>query len=157
MNRMIALVNLLCVLQMVKIWHFSGKFDQHLSLYCGCVKQKFKTVLGYWFLWESCELRFQKFTDKFSFFKYTFKRSSNFLSHWNNMEKMARSICLNPVSLKTWRLHTLWRFTVLAYYFNHETPVCTISAYILYKTISVVSIYFGELGRLTGKTRTWNS
>ena len=26
------------------------KFDQHLSLYCGFVKPKFKTGPGYWFL-----------------------------------------------------------------------------------------------------------
>ena len=42
---------ILCVLPMVlKISHFSGKFDQHLSLYCGSVKPKFKTGSGYWFL-----------------------------------------------------------------------------------------------------------
>ena len=50
---------------MVKIWQFSGKFDQHLSLYCGSIKPKFKTGPGYWSLWESCELRFPKFTDNF--------------------------------------------------------------------------------------------
>ena len=38
------------VLPMVKIWDFSGKFDQHLSLYCGSIKPKFKTGPGYWFL-----------------------------------------------------------------------------------------------------------
>ena len=48
---MIALIQyLLCVLPMVKIWHFSSKFDQHLSLYCGPVKPKLKTGPGYWFL-----------------------------------------------------------------------------------------------------------
>ena len=62
---MIALViqYLLFVLPMVKIWHFSGIFDQRLSLDCGSVKAKFKTVPGCWFLCESCELRFPKFTD----------------------------------------------------------------------------------------------
>ena len=50
---------------MVKIWQFSGKFDQQLSLYCGSVKPKFQTGPGYWSLWESCELRFPKFTDNF--------------------------------------------------------------------------------------------
>ena len=70
---------LLCVSLMVTMWHFSSKFDQQLSLYCGSVKPKFKTGPEYWFLWESCELRFPKFTDNFgSFFKYTFKSSSNF-------------------------------------------------------------------------------
>ena len=47
-----------------KDMHFSGKFDQH-SLYCGSVKPKLKTGPEYWFLWESCELRFPKFTDSF--------------------------------------------------------------------------------------------
>ena len=53
-----------CIL-MVKIRHFNSKFDQHLSLYSGSVKPKFKTGLGYWFLWESCEFQFPKFTDNF--------------------------------------------------------------------------------------------
>ena len=34
---------------MRKIWHFSDKFDQHLSLYWGAVKQKLQTRPGYWF------------------------------------------------------------------------------------------------------------
>ena len=70
MNWMTPLVMyyLLCVLPMGKTWHFSGKFDQHLSLYCGSVKPKFKTGQGYWFLWESCELRFPKSTDNFCTF-----------------------------------------------------------------------------------------
>ena len=42
-----------CVLPMVKILHFSGKFDQHLSLYCGSVKPKFKTGPGYGIFCES--------------------------------------------------------------------------------------------------------
>ena len=29
--------------------------------------------------------------------------------------KMVRSVCLKPVSMATWRLHTLWRFTFTAY------------------------------------------
>ena len=41
---------LLCVLPMVKIGHFSGKIDQHLSLYCGSVKPNFK-------IWPPCESR----------------------------------------------------------------------------------------------------
>ena len=97
--------------------HFSGKFDQHLSLCCGSVKLKFNTGPGYWFLWESCELRFTKFTDNFwhSFFKYTFKSSSHFYPIEITGRKMVRSVCLKPVSMETWRLHTLWRFTVPAY------------------------------------------
>ena len=42
--------DLLCRFYMYLSWHFSGKFDQHLSLYCGSVKPKFKTGPGYWFL-----------------------------------------------------------------------------------------------------------
>ena len=30
--------------------HFSGRFNQHLSLYCGSLRPKFKTRPGYWFL-----------------------------------------------------------------------------------------------------------
>ena len=49
-----------------------------------------------------------------SFFKYTFKSSSNFYPTEITWRKMARSICLKPVSMER-RLHTLWRFTVPAY------------------------------------------
>ena len=46
---------LVCVLPMRKIWHFSGKFDKHLSLYWrGSVKLKLQTGSGCRFLWESC-------------------------------------------------------------------------------------------------------
>ena len=58
-------VSSVCVLPMVKILHFSGKFDQHLSLCCGYVKLKFTTGPEYWISWESCELWFPKFTDNF--------------------------------------------------------------------------------------------
>ena len=39
-----------------KIWHCSGKFDQHLSLYCDAVKPKLQTGTGYWFLFESWDI-----------------------------------------------------------------------------------------------------
>ena len=32
-----------CVLPMRKIWHFSSKFDKHLSLYFGAVKPTLQT------------------------------------------------------------------------------------------------------------------
>ena len=37
--------------------------------------------------------------------------------------KMVRSVCLKPVSMATWRLHTLWRFTFTAY--GRKTGVLT--------------------------------
>ena len=79
------------VLLMVKIWHFSGKFDQHLSLYYGSIKPKFRTGLGYWFLWVMISKIYWQFWH--SFFKYTFKSSSNFLSIGITWRKMARSVC----------------------------------------------------------------
>ena len=119
---MIALViqYFLCVLPIVKIWHFSGKFDQHLSLYCGSVKPKFKTGPGYRFLWESCELQFPKFTDNFGTVSSninTFKSSSNFDPIEITYRTMACSVCLKPVSIETWciKLHTPWHFTVPVY------------------------------------------
>ena len=56
----------------------------------------------YWQFWQS-------------FFKYSFKSSSNFYPIGITWRKMARAVCLQPVSRKPWRLHTLWRFTVPAY------------------------------------------
>ena len=32
--------------------------------------------------------------------------------------KIVRSVCSKPVSMATWRLHTLWRFTFTAYWFD---------------------------------------
>ena len=49
MNQMIAQVIHMCVLPVKKIWHFSSKFDQHLSLYCGSLKPKLQMGIGYWF------------------------------------------------------------------------------------------------------------
>ena len=120
MNLMIALViqYLLCVLPMVKIWHFSGKFDQHLSLYCGSVKPKFKTGLGYRFLWGESLVRFNfqnLLTILAQFLQYTFNSNSNFYPIEITWRKMTHSVCLKPVSMEMWRMHTLWRFTVPAY------------------------------------------
>ena len=49
---------------MTKMWHFSSKFDQHLSLYYYVVKLKSRRGPEYW-LCESCEIWFPKFTDNF--------------------------------------------------------------------------------------------
>ena len=109
-------VSSVCVLPVVKIWHFSSKFDHHLSLHCGSTKPKFKTGLLYWFLWESCELRFPEFTDNFGTDSSNIHLNAvQFLSHWHNMERNDAFSLFAPVSMKTWHLHTLWRFTVPAY------------------------------------------
>ena len=48
----------------------------------------------YWEFWQS-------------FFKYTFKSSSNFYPIGITWRKIARSVCLKPVSMEIWHLHTL--------------------------------------------------
>ena len=78
MNRMIArrwYVNL-CE-------HFSGKCDQNLSLFCGAVKPNLQTEPECWFLWQSYEIWFPKFTWHFwqfwhGFFKNVLESSYNF-------------------------------------------------------------------------------
>ena len=118
MNRIIPLViqYLHCVLHTVKIWHFRGKFDQYLSLFCGSVKPNFKTGPGYWFLCKSCELRFPKFTDNFGTVSSNIHLKAVFYTIEITWKKMSRSVCLKPVSMATWSLHTLWCFTLPAYY-----------------------------------------
>ena len=98
---MIALViqYFLCVLPMVKIWHFSGRFDQHLSLYCGSVEPKFKTagiLVLVNVLWVTISKIYRQFWH--GFFKYIFKSSFNFYAIEITWRKMARSVCLKPVS-----------------------------------------------------------
>ena len=61
-----------------------GTSGANLINICHCsavpLKPKFKTRPRYWFLWESCELRFPKFTNNFvSFFRYSFKNRSFFI------------------------------------------------------------------------------
>ena len=65
-----------------------AKFDQHLPLYCGSVKPKWPRRPAYWFLWESFEMWFLKFTDSLGIVlqKYTWEQLQ-LLSHWNNMER----------------------------------------------------------------------
>ena len=48
MNRMIAQV-----IPVRKMWYFSGKFDQHLSLYCGSVKPKLQMGPGRYIFFRS--------------------------------------------------------------------------------------------------------
>ena len=98
----------MCVLPLRMIWHGSGKFDQYLSLCCNEFKLKLQTGPGYWFMWESCEIWFPKFTDNFgSFFKNALERSCNS----NPIEITRRKM----VPFCYWRLHILWHFTVPAY------------------------------------------
>ena len=82
---------------MVNIWHFSGKFDQHLSLYCGSVKAKFKTGPGYWFLLVTISKLLWQFWH--SFLKYLFKTTVSFLPHWNIVEKNGE-LCLFETGVK---------------------------------------------------------
>ena len=115
MNLMIALVIQypLCVLPVVMIRHFSGKFDHHLSLYCCSIKPKFKTGAGYWFLWESGSYDFQNLiTILAQFLQYTFKNNSNCPIEKKIWRKMAHPVCLKPVSMERCLLDSLWRFTV---------------------------------------------
>ena len=100
------------VLPMGKIRHFSGKFDQDLSLYCGSIKPKFQTGLGDWFLWVMISKIYWQFWH--SFFKNTYESSYNFYPIEITWRKIEHSVCLKPVSMETWRLHTLWHFTVPA-------------------------------------------
>ena len=74
MNRMSALVKRyrLCVLAIVKMWHFQRKFDQHLSLYCGSATPKFKTGLLWVMIFKNSLTILA-----YSFFKYILKSSSN--------------------------------------------------------------------------------
>ena len=50
-----------------------------------------------------------------SFVKNIIESSYNFYSNDITWRKTVRSVCLKPVSMETWRLHTLWRFTLSAY------------------------------------------
>ena len=106
----------MCVLPSRTIWYFSGKFDQHLSLYCGSVTPKLLTGPGYWFLWVLWDMISKIYWQLWhSFFKIHLK--TQFWSHWNNMEKNGRfSVCLTPVSMHVFAYSTLWRFTVPAYW-----------------------------------------
>ena len=109
--------HLLCVLPMKKIWHFNGKFDQDLSLYCGSVKSKFQIGLGGRFLWESCELWSPIYWQFWQFLqKYIWKHLYNFYPIELTWRKIVvHSVCLKPVSMEMRCLHTLWRFTLPVY------------------------------------------
>ena len=110
---MLVIQYLQCMLPIVKI--FSGKFYQHLLLYCGSVKQKFKSGPGYWFLrvlWFTISKKYWQVWH--SFFKYTLKSSFNFYPIKITWRKMAHSVCLKPEKT-TGHLYTLWHFTVPAY------------------------------------------
>ena len=51
-----------------------------------------------------------------SFFKNALESSCNFNPIEIMWRKLVCSMCLKSVPMATWRLHTLWRFTVPAYY-----------------------------------------
>ena len=108
-------VTSLCV-PMRKIWHFSGKFDQYLSLYWGAVKPELQMGTRYWFLWESCEIWLPKFTNNFGIVssKMHLKAVKILIPLKERGEKWYFR-CLTPVSMVMWCLHTLWRFTLPAY------------------------------------------
>ena len=125
MNRIIALVHVkqyfLCVLPILwRIWHISGRFDQHLSLLL-FLKTEIQHRAGILVLVRVLWVTISKLNWQFwqSFFKYVFKSSSNFYPIEITWRKMASSVCLKPVSMDvTWRLHTLWHFTVPVNWFS---------------------------------------
>ena len=69
MNPMIAQVIhwFLHALPMRKIWHFSGKFDQHLTLFCGTanLNQNYRQDRDISFCESLVRLWFSRFTDNF--------------------------------------------------------------------------------------------
>ena len=63
------------------IFYNRSELSHCMSIFCVCyqwfhgfVKPKFKTGPGYWFLWESCELRFPKYL----FLRYCLARAEEF-------------------------------------------------------------------------------
>ena len=71
-----------------------------------------------WFLWESYEIWFLKFTENFGIVFFFFLNALENSYNINPIEimwrKMVRSICLKPVAMAS--LHTLkWRFTIPAH------------------------------------------
>ena len=59
---------------------------------------------GYWFLWESCEIRFQNLPTIMAQFlqKYTWK-PLQFFPHWNNVEKNGTlSLYASKIYLQLW-------------------------------------------------------
>ena len=67
---------------------------------------------------RNCELWIPKFTDNFGTVSSNMykKAVTIFIPLKKMWRKMVPSVCLKPVSLATWRLHTLCRFTVPACY-----------------------------------------
>ena len=90
--------------QWEKIWHFSGRFDKHLSLYCSAVKLKLQMRPGYcffWVLWDH--------TDNFGIAssKMHLKAVTILIPIEITRRKKVCSFCLKPMSMETWRLHTV--------------------------------------------------
>ena len=71
---------------MNRIWHFRGKYDQHLSLYCS--KTKIQDRAGILVLVRVLWVRISKIYWQFlQFLQIYILKQFKFLSHWNNMEK----------------------------------------------------------------------
>ena len=102
---------LLCVLPK-RTWHFSSKIWSTFVTVLWCSKTEITDGPGYWFLWDSCEIWFPKFTDNFGIVssKIHLKAVTIFNPIEITWSKMVRSVCLIPVPMATWHLHTLWRF-----------------------------------------------
>ena len=104
---------------MRKIWYFSSKVYNHLSLYCAEVQTTTKISDGTRILvllrvfWDMISKIYRQFWH--SFLTNALESSYNFNPIGKTWRKMVQSVCLTPVLLVTWRLHTSWHFTVPAY------------------------------------------
>ena len=124
---------------MRKIWHFSGKIDQHLSLFCGSVKTKLPweitggtriSVLErvswdvsskiYWQFWH-CS------------FKNTLESSYNFCPIEITWRKLLRSVCLTPLSRATWRFAYIMTFRCTSV--QNKGSVCNIKLKFIQKKL----------------------
>ena len=87
------------------------------STFCRCSKTKITDRTGTLVLvrvsWDMISKIYWQFWH--SFFKNALESGYNFNPIEIMWRKMIHSICLTPVSMATWHLHTLWRFTVSAY------------------------------------------
>ena len=113
MNRMIA--QMICVTN-EKLTAFQRQIWQTFVTRLWCCKTKITDGTGIWFMWESCEIWFLEVTANFGIVPSKNALQSNY--NYNPIEitwrKTVCSVCLKPVSMATWRWHTLWRFTLPA-------------------------------------------
>ena len=96
------------------------KLQLYATSRCTSVSTGLKTRPGYCFLWVLWVM-ISKFTENFGIIssKMALQSSYNFDPIEITWRKIVCSVCLKPVSMATWHLHTLWLFTVPAY--NVET------------------------------------